>query len=541
MKNEAREFMKMIKLLNYPESDKSELATKLLYHVYMRVSKNSSTRFDSTALSNIVEVNSQIKKAYESIAYSYLGKKDIKELSNFCITKFQTGPYINIELYRLVNKLLDLKISDLLLHVNAPDEAFLLQVSNSIKSGPLKLSTLAIPDNYKSSDLIRMRLEMNETNYAIVDDIGKLAKFKPNKVFINPIYNTFDKGYKYSSKNNSFWDDLLALSELMTKDSRIVALVPNVMLSNSIDKEKKEMLVKGRYLEGIISIPLRYYSSSLKVEVSLLVFSKDNKNVKVLDINRIFTISDVKSAELENITEYIVDRYMDDFDEVSTTDLINNNSNLLISNIVTPETYEGMKSLTQLSIVANVSKGTKKTKVEFKDMIDQSGKSPYCLLNSNNINDGIIYYENLTRVFYDSSLEKLMIKKGDVVITNKSSKPKLAVIESDELRIIPTGSMIVISPHENKLDGNYLKMFFDSKIGVKLLSKVQRGQKTTTLYPDDVEKLFVPCIDYLEQIKIVDQYKTKLKELTLKKAELEIITKEIEKLINRGEEYYDNE
>ena len=541
MKNEARQFIKMIKLLSYPESDKSELATRLLYPAFMGASKKSVSKIDYSSLKSIFEASHEIKEAYESIAYSYLGKKDIKELSNFCITKFRTDPYINSELYRLVKELLYLKISDLLLHVNASDEVFLLESSDSIKSGPLKLSTLVIPDNYKSSELIRMRLDMNETIYTNFEDVGKLAKFKPNKVFINPIYSSFDKEYKYSTKPNTFWDDLLIISEMMTPDSRVVALVPNVMLSNSIDKDKKEKLIKDGYIEGIISLPLRYYSNSLKVEVSLLVISKGNNMVKVVDISKIFTISDVKSADLRNITEYIIERYNENFDEVKIADLIDKNSNLLISSIVTEETYKGMTNLTQLSTVAHISKGTKKTKVGFKDMVDQSHESPYCILNPNDIEDGVIIYDNLTRLIYDSDFDKYIIKKGDVVITNKSSKPKLAVIECDDLRIIPTGSMIVVTPHEGVLDGTYLKMFFESMKGTQLLSKVQRGQKTITINPGDIEKLLVPCIDYKEQLELVSQYKMKLIKLADKKAELEIIKKDIEKLTNSGGKNYDNE
>lgn len=540
MKREAREFIKMIMLLSYPVSDKSELATRLLYPAFMGVSKKSSSKFDFSTLNSIFEMNHRVKEAYDSIAYSYLGKKDIKELCNFCISKFRTGPYINIELYRLVKKLLDLKISDLLLHVNAPDETFLLESSKSIKSGPLKLSTLVIPDNLNASELIKMRLDINETIYTNVDDVDKLAKFKPNKVFINPIYGIFDKGYKYSIKKNTFWEDLLAISEMMTSDSKVVALVPNFMLSNSIDKDKKEKIITNGYLEGIISLPLRYYSSSLKVEVSLLVLSKGNKITKVIDINDVFTISDIKSADLENITDYIVERYKEDFSKVTAADLIDKNSNLSITNIITSETYIGMKSLTQLSTIADVSKGTKKTKVEFKDLIDQRGESPYCLLNSNDIDDGVINYDKLTKLIYDSKLEKFIIKNGDVVITNKSSTPKLSVVDREDLRIIPTGSMIVISPHKNKLNGVYLKMFFESNEGINLLSKVQRGQKTTTLYPEDIMKLFVPCIDYKKQITLVRQYEAKLSELIKKKVELITIKEDIKKIIN-GDLNYDNE
>ena len=235
-----------------------------------------------------------------------------------------------------------------------------------------------------------MRLEINETNYSNIDDIEKVTRFKPNKVFINPIYSVFDKSYRFSKRVNTFWNDLLSIAELMTDNSRIVALVPNVMLSNSVDKETKEKILTNGYLEGIISLPLRYYSNSLKVETSLLILSKGNKKVQILDVNSTFTISDIKFANLEQITDYIFERYNDDFTEVEINDLILKSSNLLISNIITSKTYQGMDNLTKLSAIADVYRGSKKTKVDFKDLIDQTGESPYAILSSNDIIDGII-------------------------------------------------------------------------------------------------------------------------------------------------------
>lgn len=537
MRYDTKDFISTIKSLSYPESEKSELTTRLLYASY----KGTSNDINSKIVNSITESNDKVKEAYTSIDDPYLSKKYLRELCNNCIDNFRSGSYINLELYKLAIKFLKLKPSDRLLHVNAIDESFLLEASNSIKTGPLKLQTYAIPDNDNASEIIRMRLEMNEANYMYIDDINKITKFKPNKILINPVYSVIDKSYKFSVKPNTFWNDLLTITDTMTNDSRIIAIVPNVMLSNSVDKDKKERLLKHDYLEGIISLPLRYYSNSLKVEVSLLVFSKANKKIKILDINSIFTVEDVKFADLGNITEYIFERYNDDFNEVNSDDLIRKNSNLLISNIITTETYKGMSDLIELSLIADVRKGTKKTKVDFKDLIDQTGESSYTLLSSNDIYDGIIDYDRLTRIIYNPSLDKYLVKNGDVVITNKSSKPKLAVVDCQELKIIPTGSMIIISPHENVLEGNYLKMFFESDKGTMLLSKVQRGQATTTLYPKDIEKLLVTCIDYNDQLKLVKMYKTKLNDLALKKEELEKIKIEINELKNYGGNNNDNE
>lgn len=537
MRHIERDFVNIIKSLSIPEYDKSDLVTRLLYASYMRSSNDTNSKI----VKSYIESNEKIKEAYEYVDDPYLPKKKLKDICNKCIEKFRVGAYINIELYRLVTKLLRLKPSDLLLHVNAQDELFLLDASKKIKSGPLKINTYAIPDNDNASEMIRMRLEINETNYSNIDDIEKVTRFKPNKVFINPVYRVFDKSYRYSKRANTFWNDLLSIAELMTDNSRIVALVPNVMLSNSIYKDKKEKILKNGYLEGIISLPLRYYSNSLKVESSLLILSKGNEKVKILDINSVFTVSDIKFANLDQITEYIFERYNDDFTEVEIKDLIVKNSNLLISNIITSKTYQGMDNLTKLSTIADVYKGTKKTKVDFKDLIDQTGESPYALLSSNDINDGFINYKGLTRIFIKSSLEKYVAKNGDLVVTNKSSSPKLAVIECTSIKIIPTGSMIIISPHDNTLDCYYLKMFFESKKGFELLSKVQRGQKTTTLYPEDFKVLFIPYVDYQNQLQLVKNYKSKLSELAHKKAELDKIKKDIEILINYGGQNYDNE
>ena len=541
MRKEGKDFVTRLELLNYPESDKSELATRLLYLASKKSTLRNSSRYTYNAQDNFIELNQEIKKIYDSFDYSYLGKKDFKELCNYCISKFRTGNFINIELYMLIEKLLDLKSTDLLLHVNAPNESFLLHAIESIKTGPLKLGTYVLPDNLKTSDLISMRLELNETNYTIIDDIEAAFKFNPNKIFINPMDITLDKTHKYSTKANSFWDDLLNLTKLITKKSRIVALVPNVMLSNSVDKEKKEELLNGEFVEGIISLPLRYYSNSSKVETSLLILSKDNKSIKILDINSLFTTDDLKFAKLDSITDYIYERYKDNFTVVEAVDLIRGNSNLLLSNIITPNTYQGMRNLNKLSSIANVTKSIKKTKVDFKELIDQTGESSYVLLSSNDIDDGIIDYRRLTRIMFHPSFKKYLVKKGDVLITNKSSKSKLTVIECENLKIIPTGSMIIVSPHENKLDGNYLKMFFESEKGANLLSKVQRGQRTNTINPIDIEKLQVPYMDYDKQLSLVEKYKKKQSEINKKKTEIENIKKKIEKIINTGEFNYDNE
>ena len=531
MKKVSREFIRKIKSYNYPEDDKGFLATKLIYNAYQSTSKASGSKISTSAKNDIISTYPGLKDVYDKLAYSYYSKREFKELSEKCNSVFRPRHHINEEVYDLIDKLLGLTNSDLLLHVNAPDETFIVKSYNNTTQGTIKQRFLVIPDNPNATDCINMRLTMSEISFTSVDSINKTIRFKPQKIFINPCYKYLDKNYRYFGRDNNIWNEIEELVQFLDHNSKMIALIPNVMLSNSLDKLKKESIINMGYLEGIISLPLRYYSDTLSVEVSLLIFSKNNDAVKITDINEIFTVSDIKSADLDSITEYIVDSYANNYKVVHVNEIVKNSSNLLITNIITEDLYTGIYCPVLLSSRAEVRKGTKKTKIKFNDFIDQSGESSYCLLSSNDIDEDGIKYGDLTSVIYDSSFDDLIAKNGDVVITNKSSNIKIAVIECEDKKIIPIGGMIIISPTEETLDGMYLKLFFESEKGSRIFSKVKRGQRTNTINSEDVKLLNIPGIDYSEQLELSKKYKLKYNELLNKKVEFKQKQKEINDIL----------
>ena len=157
MKQVSKRFISQFKKFEYPVSEKSELATRFLYSALMDQKDIDDSVFNTSVIKDINEKNSNIEEVYEDILDAYLSKKDFKELINECVRKFRYGPFINLELYRLVTKLLQLKGSDILLHINAPDESFLAEAAKLSKNGPLRLSTISIPDNDKAKELIKIR------------------------------------------------------------------------------------------------------------------------------------------------------------------------------------------------------------------------------------------------------------------------------------------------------------------------------------------------------------------------------------------------
>ena len=73
----------------------------------------------------------------------------------------------------------------------------------------------------------------------------------------------------------------------------------------------------------------------------------------------------------------------------------------------------------------------------------------------------------------DKKIFKFALKKDDIVLTSKSSKVKIAIVDCETKdNIILTGGMLCIRPNTDLIKPEYLKMFLDSKKGKEILADV---------------------------------------------------------------------
>lgn len=534
MNKEYREllndFTKKISNVKNKQFSNRQLATKVLYKILCDINNELSPLNER----NSAEIESpEIKKIYEEVSTYDLNKHDLKEWNSITLDTFKSDSKINLELYRLIIKLLDLNISDSLLHVNAIDECFLYEAVNTVKksSSPTRLKTMFIPDNDFTSDIIEMRLNLADMIFSNIDQFSKIVKLKPNKIFISANYDEFDKDYYHHKNCESIWQTIINLSRKLSNDFKIIVLVPNTFLSRSSDEAHRKTLIEEGLVEGVISLPLRYYTNSLSTNASLLIISKGNTEVKLLDVANLFELSEIKSAGLENITNYIFENITGGYcKKVQFKDLLKKNSNLLISNIVTKETYAGISSRVKLSEVATIRKGFKGTRTAFYELETDSADSGYCILTSSDINEGSINYESLINIVDGRKYDKYVLNDGDVVLTNKSSKVKIAVVHTEDKKIIATGSMLIITPKKDLLNSIYLKMFFESTKGRRILNKIQKGSITNTLTIEDLEAIYISCPDIEVQKAKVENYKQLQIEYDSIKKQIESLQLEIQKV-----------
>ena len=162
------------------------------------------------------------------------------------------------------------------------------------------------------------------------------------------------------------------------------------------------------------------------------------------------------------------------------------------------------------------------------------------ILTSNDITDYIINFDSLTHIKYDNNkFDKYCIHEGDVVITSKSSKIKIGVVEFEpKEKIIVTGGIIIVRPKKEKLNSFYLKKFLDSQMGQNELKSFSKGTISTTisLNSKDLKELQIPLIDINKQNKIANSYCLKISEIITYKNLLKNLENSLIEFLNNDEE-----
>ncbi len=169
----------------------------------------------------------------------------------------------------------------------------------------------------------------------------------------------------------------------------------------------------------------------------------------------------------------------------------------------------------------------------FKDEIFD-GESNYQILTSSDIQEnGIINYEKLVHIGGGKKYDKFVLQKGDVIVTAKSTRVKVAVINVEPTKkIVVTGGMIIIRPNKDKLDGTYLKLYLDSEKGRRALSAIQKGTTIVTISFENLLRLRLdlPPLEY--QVDVASHYLVMNEQYESAKRKLDLMEKEINNYIN---------
>ena len=132
------------------------------------------------------------------------------------------------------------------------------------------------------------------------------------------------------------------------------------------------------------------------------------------------------------------------------------------------------------------------------------------VLNISNIENGEIKYVDMVTIEEDErKIKRYELLSGDVVLSCRGTAIKSAVFETQYNTIIASANLVVIRPNDRML-GDYIKIFFESPIGLAIIKSFQRGTTIMNINHSDIMEMEIPIISINEQKDMIEQYHNEL-------------------------------
>jgi type I restriction enzyme M protein len=474
---------------------------------------------------------------FSSIALAFVDECDDDD--RFIVS----SPYV----CKLVCGLLGITATDAVFDMGSGYGTFLGFVGTS-SSGVGRLSKpdlLGQEINPRFAAVSKMLLEMCESTYVVdnSDAFMKKPPFTCTKAFVFPPIGarisprTFppfsEPGILIGPRTSYEWVFVLRALESLQQNGTMVALLLEGPLFKTQDSKVRQYLLNNHYVEGIISLPANaLYGTGVKT--NLLILSKrQNQTFKVLDAEQALAGLPIKGLHSDEAVVDVLNAYESSSAVLNQAEINSSDSSFTIPSLLSKRLYDEMPSGVELGKVADVIRGTSMTVAGFGKNL-ASRETPYRLLTSSSIENGLIDYGSLPCIMDPRRFEDYFAHKGDLIVTVKSTKVKLAVVlDEPDSPLIVTGGMLIVRPKPGVSDATFIKMFLDSSDGRKVLESVQKGAVIRTIYYDDFLRIRIPCPALKIQQSLASDYNKMLLEY---KKELD----DIRNLERSMETFYDD-
>ena len=366
----------------------------------------------------------------------------------------------------------------------------------------------------KNSNILNINLftENFESKYdfAIASSYSLKENFQEDnaKKSLNEIFNRL----KISNiEKHISIDYIVALKMLdaLNDNGRSIMIFHSTALSNISEREIRKELIEGNYIEGIIKI------KCTSTSYSLVIFNKNkkDKNIKIYDAQQDCKYID-KSYEFD--IDNILKQYNSNSKLIKFQKIIENNYSLNPNLYIEVPNFDEEVKLKK--VIADLFRGYQITKQQLKEMrVENIEKANYKILEIGSINNEGEIFLDLTMInSKGKNFDRYLLKDGDIVLTARGDKIKVAYIEiKTNERIIANGSINVIRVNKEKINPKYLKIFFESEVGKRTLENIKIGYTTPSLNTGDLKNITIPCPSNLylqnELAKEYDKTKDKIK------------------------------
>ena len=320
-------------------------------------------------------------------------------------------------------------------------------------------------------------------------------------------YNNFNK-YVGILKPSQNADWIFADRLLQCIKDRGIILMTEASLMNINDIEQRKNVIEQNLVEGIIKLPANLFIYT-GISVSVVIFNKHkiNKEIKFLDATKMCNVgrrlSELKVEEIFEAYNSEAGVIKVDYDSVSKDDYSLNVKRYLDVNDITLENETILET-----VVEEIFRGVQipASTIDENAMVEE-GEEVYKLISVGDMQNGSFDIDSLQVIKNDGKYDRYLVKNGDVLVSSKSTKIKTAIVENpDNQKLVATGSILVIRCDQEKINPIYLKSFFDSNNGSKILESIQSGTVIMSINESALMKMRISLVDRSIQDEIAEKF-----------------------------------
>lgn len=328
------------------------------------------------------------------------------------------------------------------------------------------------------------------------------------------------------------WAFVLAGLERINQDGIGLFIISNGALvwNSKADIAIKKFLIDYNLIEAIICLPKELYDYA-SIQTSLLVLNKakTTDEIRIIDASKLYKKGRRLNYLSNDDIEEIAHLYNNDSEIsklVNPDEIVANDYNLLPTRYSNDSVfYENGVEFG--SLIKSITRGAPLSAADL-DKLNSEEETNYQYLMLANINSGIIDNELPYIKSIDEKYEKFCINNNNLLMSKNGAPFKVAVATvQNGKKILANGNLFIIEVDEDKVNPHYLKAFFSSYEGEKLLSSIASLGTIPSIALSDLKKLVIPLPPMAEQDKIATEFliledEIKILENKIKKAKEEL-------------------
>jgi type I restriction enzyme M protein len=380
--------------------------------------------------------------------------------------------------------------------------------------------TLLTPSHIEGENIMKFDHVMMDFPFSVaIDEYEKL---------IQDPYNRFIYG-KPPRRSADMAFIMHALSSLKQTGKAVLIVTNGTLFRGASEQAIRENMIAADVIEAVIALPENIYAET-GIQTNLLVLNKNKPNERKGKILFINAEDEFKAfnrrrnhLDTENIKK-VVKAYEEGFEIEKFSTLIPtskiDDADLLCRRYledgeIEVESFGTVKvikeSLTKNGTnnlpISNLSETIYRGMNISAKSVDE-GQGEYKIIKLSDVKNGEFALDQLTKVTLKrkSKVEMYLVQKGDVIVSNRGTSIKIAVVPENEGNIILSHNFLGIRCN-SQLDPYFLKAYLESPIGQYLLTSKQIGTNILTINPKDLKDIHVPVVDINEQMGIAKGFR----------------------------------